>query len=680
MEPGTEVAGYRIESRLGHGGMGIVYEATQLSLNRRVALKILSPQFGADELFRLRFQREGEIQAAIDHPHIVTVYEAGEIDDGLFLAMRLVRGGTLKDMIVARQLEGARTLRLLGPIADALDTAHAAGLIHRDVKPQNILVGAREHAYLADFGLTKRDDQSAITRPGRFVGSIDYISPEAIRGEPTSRASDIYSLAAVLFECLAGVVPYPRRSDAAVLYSHLSDPAPRLTDQRPDLPSALDDVIARGMAKDPADRHGRATDLIRDAERAFGRRVRAVITPPGPVETAAEIGLREPDSRVSTQESQIRGAAPSTADRATPPAPPGDETGVAAADVATTSGELSGRAASTIADPPEPARRPRPPASAPPRAGAPASRRWPAIAVLAGVTAALGVAGFAAGRSTREQSQPLSASASNADVELHLPSSWNRQASAPSLPGLRLTGAMAVGPVARPTDGLVVGRLGASGDGLLPQSLVARLDGAAPRAQRVRAGALQALRFEDIRVRGADAPFDLVVAPTSTGTIAFACHAPASRLAALRSDCARVIGSAELLAGSAVAVDPNPAYAKSLARIVADLRSARRRDRRSMAHATTAGRQAAAALSLRSDYTTAAQRVRATPTPERAAGLHNRLIGALIGTGAAHARLASAIDRENTGDYAAAARSVRRGDDEITRALAALGRAGYRVR
>jgi serine/threonine protein kinase len=322
VKPGTVVAGYRIESRLGHGGMGIVYEATQLSLNRRVALKILSPQFGTDELFRLRFRREGEIQAAIDHPHIVTVYEAGELDDSLFLAMRLVRGGTLKDMIIARQLEGARTLRLLGPIAAALDTAHEAGLTHRDIKPQNILVGAHEHAYLADFGLTKRDNESALTQPGRFVGSIDYISPEAIRGEPTSRASDIYSLAAVLFECLAGVVPYPRRSDAAVLFAHLNDPPPRLTDQRPKLPGALDDVIARGMAKRPADRHARATDLIRDAERAFGSRVRAVITPPGPVETAAEIGLRDADVPGSSRESPMPARSRPPPIAASWPAPP----------------------------------------------------------------------------------------------------------------------------------------------------------------------------------------------------------------------------------------------------------------------------------------------------------------------------------------------------------------------
>ena len=304
------MAGYRIESILGQGGMGTVYEATQLSLNRIVALKILSPQLGSDLVFRERFRREGHIQAAIDHPHIVTVYEAGEVDDVLFLAMRLVRGSTLKDMIVGRDLEGARTLRLLKPIADALDTAHEAGLTHRDIKPQNILVGVRDHAFLADFGLTKSSTETGLTRTGQFVGTIDYISPEQIRGEAAGAASDIYALTAVLYECLCGVVPYPKPSDAAVLYAHISDPPPLVTDQRPELPPALDEVIARGMAKRPSDRPRSASEMIAEAERAFGKRVRAVITPPGPVEGPEELGIREDESRIPTRESRIRGAPP----------------------------------------------------------------------------------------------------------------------------------------------------------------------------------------------------------------------------------------------------------------------------------------------------------------------------------------------------------------------------------
>jgi len=177
LEKGTTFAGYRIEGVLGQGGMGVVYEATQLSLNRTVALKLLATNLGEDDAFRERFRREGLLQAAIEHPNIVTVYEAGESDHGLFMAMRLVRGPNLKDMVLARELDAGRSLRVLRPIAAALDTAHEAGLIHRDIKPQNILVGGRDHAYLADFGLTKAAGEKGLTKTGQFVGTHDYISP-----------------------------------------------------------------------------------------------------------------------------------------------------------------------------------------------------------------------------------------------------------------------------------------------------------------------------------------------------------------------------------------------------------------------------------------------------------------------------------------------------------------------
>jgi serine/threonine protein kinase len=304
---GTKIAGYVVEGVLGHGGMGIVYEAQQVSLNRRVALKVLSPPLGLDTSFAERFRQEGQLQAAIDHPHIIPVFEAGDSDEGLFIAMRLVRGPTLKDMIISRQLEGGRTLRLLVPIADALDYAHAAGLIHRDVKPQNILVGADDHPFLADFGLTKGLGAVGLTRTGQFVGTIDYVSPEQVRGEAATAASDVYALGAVLYECLTGVVPYPRPSDAAVLYAHMSDPPPAATEHRPELPPALNDVLARAMAKDPAQRHNTASELLAEAERAFGTPARAAITPPAPLKRPEDTGIRPAEAEVPTRAAQARG-------------------------------------------------------------------------------------------------------------------------------------------------------------------------------------------------------------------------------------------------------------------------------------------------------------------------------------------------------------------------------------
>jgi serine/threonine protein kinase len=293
LEKGTIVADFRVEAVLGESDLSTVYRAKQLALNRTVALKILAHDLSDDPGFRERFRREGRLQAALDHPHIVPIYQAGEDDQGLFLAMRLVRGPTLKDMIISRELDVGRSLRLLGQVADALDAAHHVGLIHRDVKPQNVLVAARDHAYLADFGLTKDAAEDApLTESGQFIGTIDYVAPEQIQAEKASARSDVYALAGVLFECLTGVVPYPRPQEPAVLYAHLLDPPPRVTDQRPELPTGLGDVIAKGMAKTPADRYASASRLIAAARDAMGDTVRAATMPPRPLRSPQETGVR----------------------------------------------------------------------------------------------------------------------------------------------------------------------------------------------------------------------------------------------------------------------------------------------------------------------------------------------------------------------------------------------------
>ncbi|MEA2142650.1 MAG: serine/threonine kinase PknH [Solirubrobacteraceae bacterium] len=270
IETGTKFAGYRVERLLGSGGMGTVYLATQESLNRPVALKLLNPALTSDETFRARFRREGEVQAALDHPHIVPVYDTGETEDGLYLAMRYVRGSTLKDLIDSGELDPARTLRLLAPVASALDAAHAAGLIHRDVKPQNILVDQTDWPYLADFGLT-RGGAGGPTRTGQLVGTFAYVAPEQVKGQRASARSDQYALAAVLFECLAGEVPHNHESDAALLYAKVHEEPPRLSQRAAGVPTAFDDVLARGMALDAADRYPSAAALLAAAVDAFDR-------------------------------------------------------------------------------------------------------------------------------------------------------------------------------------------------------------------------------------------------------------------------------------------------------------------------------------------------------------------------------------------------------------------------
>jgi tRNA A-37 threonylcarbamoyl transferase component Bud32 len=266
---GTVVSGYRIESLVGEGGMATVYEAHQVSLNRVVALKIITRRLGDDPAFRERFRRECHIQAQLDHLNIVPIYEAGEGEHGLWLAMRLVRGPTLRELLLSERLSPERVLGILAPIAGALDVAHDSGLIHRDITPQNILIDERDHPYLSDFGITKGRGDRSLTRTGQFVGTLGYVAPEQIRDEPSVAATDTYALAAILFECLTGRVPFEKGTEAAVLYAHITEDPPAPTAIESSLPSSLDPVLRKGLAKRPGDRYPRATDLIAAAQEAL---------------------------------------------------------------------------------------------------------------------------------------------------------------------------------------------------------------------------------------------------------------------------------------------------------------------------------------------------------------------------------------------------------------------------
>ncbi|MGH3494688.1 MAG: serine/threonine-protein kinase, partial [Sciscionella sp.] len=268
---GDVLAGYRIDDLIGVGGMAMVYRAEQVSLGRRVALKVLTPQLSRDESFRERFRREGKHIAALDHPNVVTIYDSGEADGRLYLAMRLVDGTTLADRMRSPGLSADETMEVLAPIADALDVAHSIGLVHRDVKPQNILLSASGDPYLTDFGVAKMTAATlGLTSTGGFVGSINYASPEQILGELAKSGADIYALSAVLYQCLTGQVPYPRDTDAGVMHAHLHDPPPPLPAPEPQA-QALSAVIARGMAKKPEDRYEHAGALLAQAQAAVAQ-------------------------------------------------------------------------------------------------------------------------------------------------------------------------------------------------------------------------------------------------------------------------------------------------------------------------------------------------------------------------------------------------------------------------
>ena len=218
---GTELAGYRIEALLGRGGMGVVYGAHDLALDRKVALKLLAPELAENVRFRERFLRESRLAASLDHPAIVPIYDAGEVAGQLYIAMRLVDGTDLKRLLAEEgKLEPERALGLVEQVADALDAAHERGLVHRDVKPSNVLLDQRGHCYLADFGLSRRlAEQADYSGGGRSLGTVDYVAPEQIRGEELDGRADLYSLGCLLYECLAGRPPFGGSSDTAIVFA-----------------------------------------------------------------------------------------------------------------------------------------------------------------------------------------------------------------------------------------------------------------------------------------------------------------------------------------------------------------------------------------------------------------------------------------------------------------------------
>ena len=276
---GTDLGPYRIEAVVGRGGMGVVYRATDTRLDRRVALKVLAPELAEDETFRQRFLRESRLAASIDDPNIIPVYEAGESDGVFFLAMRYVEGTDLEARLRAGPLTPAEAVHLLGQVASALDGAHEAGLVHRDVKPANVLIASGkgpdrpDHAYLTDFGLTKhRGSQTGATRAGSFLGTLDYIAPEQIEGRDVDGRADEYALACMAFQCLTGMLPFVRENDAAVLMAHLRDAPPLVSHSRADLPAAADEVVARGMAKSPDARFPTSGAFVAALRQALGVR------------------------------------------------------------------------------------------------------------------------------------------------------------------------------------------------------------------------------------------------------------------------------------------------------------------------------------------------------------------------------------------------------------------------
>lgn len=730
LENGVLVEGYRIDRLIGEGGMGTVYEATQLSLDRKVALKLLSTELSVDSGFRERFRHEARIQGAMDHPNIVTVHEAGESDYGLFIAMELIRGATLKDLIVGRELDAGRTLRILTQVAEALDNAHEAGLIHRDIKPHNILVraGGRDHAYLADFGVTKVRGGTNLTKTGHFVGTVDYMAPEQIRGEPATRETDIYALGTVLYECLSGVVPFPKDSDVAVMYAHLADPPPQLTNERPELPPELDAVILTAMAKDASERYSSAVLMMEAYERALGDAGQAAVKIPPPIEQPEDIGLREdeeaarqtPDTSPSATRADATKAAPvqqisepevavpeepapvaasgatvgsgTVAAGAPPPAapttagapPPAAPTTAGAPPPAapTTAGAPPPAAPTTAGAPPAGAGAVAAPAPAADRPGLPAGLIWGIAAVLV-LAAAAG--GFLIGHSGSKAKAAATGGTVTANrVSYTYPAGWKREAKAPSVPFLPLSGAVGI-TSGTPGNGLVAGNLKMSSPYNLPIAFIGH-EVAGPRtAYRTRGyiaqvGQLQAFRVSGVQVAGSNTVYTIYWFPQKDATEvpAAACYSQSGSIAALKK-CEAIIGGFTISGATLFQLVPSSDYASNVGAALKELQQTRSLDLKALAKAKTPATQAKVARTIAKAYESSRSELRAAgPTPY-AQPANNRIVAALGAAASAWKSLGSAAAAKSSSRYLTARAKVSAAEKQLSDAVLGLKNLGYNV-
>jgi serine/threonine protein kinase len=442
-DPDIQIAGYRIEARLGRGGMGEVYRAVQLSLDRRVALKVLSPRLAEDAVFRRRFLRESRIAASIDHPSIIPIYETGEDGGLLYIAMRYVDGMDLSTLLRREgRLPPDRALAIMAQVASALDAAHARGLVHRDVKPANILLaagpaGSDGHCYLCDFGLMKEVDvqqaRSALTATGQFVGTIPYVAPEQIEGGDIDGRADVYSLGCVLFHCLTGSPPFDRLNDVEVVFAHLREPPPAVSSRAPGVPPAIDAIVAKAMAKSPDDRWPTCTALVT----ALQAELRSP-TPAPP--TSADVETRSmplPPLAGRSPTARPAGATPAAGPPAATGSPPAAEATAGPVDDADAPTRI--RPGSWL--PPSPAPPAPPPAWRGPDGGGPAAvprggdgRRRGRRGLVAVAAVVLPVAAFFGAREVLSQREPPVAAASETTVAATRPPGGSKCPSAIARP------------------------------------------------------------------------------------------------------------------------------------------------------------------------------------------------------------------------------------------------------
>jgi serine/threonine protein kinase len=632
---GSVFAGHRLDEVAGEGGMGVVYRATHLALERPVALKLISPVLAGDDAFRERFKRESRTAASLKHPHVITIYHAGEEDGLLYITMDFIDGTDLRRLIRrGGRLEPGEAARIISQIASGLDAAHARGLVHRDVKPANVLIhgrGTARHAYLTDFGLTRHTTSvGGLTQTGQWVGTLDYVAPEQIRGLEVDARTDVYSLGCMLFQVLSGEVPYPSENDIAKMWSQINDPPPSLRERAPQVPQEFDEMVRRAMAKDPGQRYPSAGDL-------------------------AEAALAAAEGRpVGNHERSV-------ATRAAAPIPSETRTRTAQSPVAVD----KGRGPVT------------PPTSRQPRIVA-----GPRLPVLVALAVSAGVAGFLV--SAIAGSSHGTSSAKAGQVGLSYDASWTRDLSGGRpIKGLRLANPIAL--TYSPLSGTGVLRAGsiehpAPGADSMPAALKRRF-AKAPAPKTVKVGGVEAIAYSgnlrsSSRLGGT---LSLFIVPTTQGYFAVACEGPTSRLEGFARACREVAASVNIRGGNVLNVGPSKTYARQLGAIIDQLRAARLAGSKGL-RSSSHKRQAHAAVAVAAAHHRAAAALRKLNPPPQDQVATAALAAAASRLAGAFDRLASATRSEDVGGYDAARSDIDQGDAALSRVMLDLRHNGYRLR
>ncbi len=698
--------------------MGVVYIATHMRLERKVALKVISPALAGDESFRDRFKRESRTAASLRHPHVVTIHDAGEDQGMLYITMEYVEGTDLRSLIRSTKgMPPEDAARLIKQVGSALDAAHAGGLVHRDVKPANVLVqgeGEDMHAFLTDFGLTRHvTSVGGVTKTGTWVGTLDYVAPEQLRGEFVDARADTYALTAVLFEAVTGEVPYPRENDLAKMYAQVNDPPPELTERMEDADPRLAEVIKRGMAKDPDDRFPSVGDLaeaaqaaiqdreIRRPERSVAEAAAAPRDIPGVTSaaaagaTAAATPKAEPEKPVEpkqkpTPEETVAAIQPagdvtresdtpppiSDSERAThsladsdTPVIPADKTKIAGTggDKGPGKGDTGGTAVRGGDD-----------GDGKRKISTPLLAVGAVVAGLVALGAGVAIAGGLGGGSESE----TKVSASSGPVTLRFGSDWQRNlGGGRPITGLRLGKPLAIDYA--PQSGAGILRAGtsenaAAGTNPLPTAVAKRFK-TPPKAESVAVGNFQGLFYEGESTEGAPGggggSVQVLMVPTSKGYIAAGCET-SRKPAAFNRSCMNVLTTLQISGATPELTGPDPALAKKLSGIINTTQGDQKKAKKGL-DADKAETQAKAANELADVYKSAAKQVGSIDANLRDQAAVNGLRRAFSDLSDAYSALAGAAKSVDEGAYADAEDDIKVASKQLDKALGNLEKIGY---